>query len=88
MWNPNGRELFYISPDQQMMVMPVPAGPVFQVSVPRPLFPVRVSIPSGPRNHYSVTPDGSSFYVVSPLGGQTTNLTTVVINWPSDIAAR
>src|SRR5207245_1634661 len=42
-WNPNGHELFYISPDQQMMVMSVPAGPTFEVSVPRPLFPIRVS---------------------------------------------
>jgi len=87
-WNPNGHELFYISPDQQMMVMDVPAGPTFEVSVPRPLFPIRVSIPTGPRNHYAVGPDGSYFYVVAPLGGQTINLMTVILNWPSEIASR
>src|SRR5262249_5451492 len=88
MWSPNGRELFYISPDQQMMDMPVPSGPTFEVSLPEPLFVVRLSLPTGPRNHYSVAPDGSSFYVVAPLGGLTTNLTTVLLNWPEDIAKR
>ncbi|HEV8481183.1 MAG TPA: hypothetical protein VGR66_10355, partial [Candidatus Eisenbacteria bacterium] len=87
-WNPNGHELFYISPDQQMMVMDVPTGPTFQVSVPRPLFPIRVSVPTGPRNHYAVGADGSYFYVIAPLGGQTTSLMTVILNWPSEVARR
>jgi len=86
-WSPSGRELYYLSPDQQLMVMPVPVGSTFQVSIPKALFPIRVSIPTGPRNHYAVAADGS-IYVVSPLGGQTTNITTVVLNWPAEVAKR
>jgi Tol biopolymer transport system component len=84
-WRPDGRELFYLSADQQMMSMPVAASPTFEVAVPQALFAIRVLVPSGARNHYAVTPDGQTFYAVSPLEGESIGATTVVVNWSADL---
>jgi hypothetical protein len=84
-WRPDGRELFYLSADQQIMSMPVAASPTFEVAVPQALFTIRVLLPSGARNHYAVTPDGQTFYVVSPLQGESIGATTVVVNWSADL---
>ena len=84
-WRGDGRELFYLSPDQQMMAMPVASSSAFQVTVPQPLFQAKVLLPTGPRNHYAVTRDGQTFYVVSPMEGQSFGTTTVVMNWDAEL---
>ncbi len=87
-WRADSRELFYISSDQQMMAMPVTAAPALEVVVPQVLFPIRVLQPVGPRNHYDVSRDGQTFYVVAPLQGGSVGTTTVVVNWPESIQRR
>src|SRR5262249_50614850 len=42
-WNPNGKEIFYISPDQKLMAATVrPNGPNIDVDPPKTLFPSRL----------------------------------------------
>jgi len=84
-WRADGRELFYISSDQQLMAMPVTASTTFDVVVPEPLFPIRVLQPIGARNHYDVSSDGQTFYVVAPLQGGSVGTTTVVVNWAATV---
>ena len=84
-WRADGKELFYIGSDQRMMTMPITQSATFEVVSPEQLFPVRVLIPAGPRNHYAVTADGQTFYVVAPLEGEAVSTTTVVVNWPQEL---
>jgi len=87
-WRADGRELYYLASDQRIMTMPVAASTTFDVVVPEPLFPVRVLQPVGPRNHYGVTSDGQTFYVVAPLQGGSVGTTSVVVNWAAGLGRR
>jgi Tol biopolymer transport system component len=81
-WRPDGGELFYLSSDQQLMSMPVASSSTtFEVVIPQALFPIRVVLPVGPRNHYAVTPDGQAFYAVTPIQGGSVGTTTVMVHW-------
>ena len=85
-WRGDGKELFYVSADQRLMSVDIGASTSFDYSVPRTLFPIRLLVPSGPRNHYAVTADGSAFYAVSPLEGESAGAMAVVVNWPAEHA--
>jgi Tol biopolymer transport system component len=87
-WGSDGRELMYLASDQRIMTMPVTASATFDVVVPEPLFPVRVLQPVGPRNHYAVTGDGRTFYVVAPLQGGSVGTTSVVVNWAATVGRK
>ena len=82
LWNPNGRELFYRSPDGHVMAVPVQAGPELSTGTPQPLFETRFS-PVIARAHYRPAPDGQRFLVLAPMGQQTIAPATVVLNWPA-----
>jgi serine/threonine protein kinase/Tol biopolymer transport system component len=81
-WSPDGRELYYISSDQQLMSVAVNAGVDFNAATPVPLF--RVQSEQGiVRNVYEVSPDGKRFLFVLPAGDTGTPITAVV-NWRGD----
>jgi hypothetical protein len=64
-WNPDGRELFYVSAKRALMSVRVsdPAGrPEF--GVPVEMFPVRISSRGDFKSPYAVSPDGKSFYLL------------------------
>ena len=51
-WRADGREMYYLSPDQKLMAVAVGSGPSF--GAPTELFPVRVAgEASSQRTHYS-----------------------------------
>ena len=81
-WRPNGRELFYISPDSKMMSVEVTTGPVFQSGTPRPLFQTEIvdtGIRTGPLS-WDLAPDGNRFLIITPNLSDTSSL-TVALNW-------
>jgi len=79
-WSPDGRELFYISPDYRLMAVSIKLGPnSVRLGTPQPLFTLPVDdLIFSP---YEVSPDGQRFLVrassrqASPL--------TVIVNWPA-----
>ncbi|NOT33004.1 MAG: protein kinase, partial [Candidatus Eisenbacteria bacterium] len=77
-WSRDGRELFFLSGDQQLMAMPVGAGDSFQPATPQALFRV-VTEPGTRRNVYDVSADGRFVFVI-PANEQSTPM-TVVVNW-------
>jgi hypothetical protein len=82
----DGKELFYISADRKLMAVEVKSdGPVFQSSVPKTLFELRVRGLAGPRNYYVVSNDGQRFLVASTPEEAATRPVTVVLNWQSDV---
>ncbi|HTR04245.1 MAG TPA: hypothetical protein VMN82_13715, partial [Thermoanaerobaculia bacterium] len=81
-WRGDGREIYYRSPDQQLMAVELGASPDFHASVPKALFPIRVRV-GAPRNKYTPSADGQRFMVAAPLGRDAMSPTTIVLNWPA-----
>ena len=84
-WGPDGKELFYIAPDGQLMAVsmhfPV-TGPTVVPTAPVPLFAARVgSTPTGgSRQEYIVSPDGRRF-LMNAFTEQAGFPITLVLNW-------
>ncbi len=78
MWHPNGKELFFLAPDDGMMSVAVEPGRTFTHEQPRKLFTVQVNQSLGSGNEYAVSKDGSRFLVnVLPSPKHI----TVVLDW-------
>jgi Tol biopolymer transport system component len=78
-WRRDGRELFYIAADQNVMAVPVESGTArFQSGIPGALFKSRSS--HGGIWSYDVTPDGQRF-VMSVNVGDPVPPIIVVLNW-------
>jgi Tol biopolymer transport system component len=79
-WGPNGRELFYLSPDMKLMAVAMKLGAESaEASLPRELFPLP-STPIG-LSPFEVAPDGKRFLVqVRP---DKIELLNVILNWPA-----
>jgi Tol biopolymer transport system component len=81
-WSTDGRELFYVSPDRDLMTVEVKSGSEFQVSSPKPLFSLSTLVAQ-----VDVSADGRRFLQVIPpdSGGAPV---TLVLNWPSEIGKK
>ena len=81
-WARNGKELFYVAPDNTMMSLEVETGAAFHAGTPRPLFQtemVDTGIRTGPIS-WDITPDGKRFLIISANGSATSSV-TVAMNW-------
>jgi len=81
-WRPDGRELFYIAPDERMMAVSIAVGADRQLEAgaPVPLFPTRVSPYYDTIPQYTVAPDGR-FLMNVVVEAPTVPPITVVLNW-------
>jgi Tol biopolymer transport system component len=79
-WSPDGRELFYVSPDLKLMQVSLKRGTnSIEPSSPRELFALPVANDGG--SPYQVAPDGQRFLVrAAPQAGQPL---TLIVNWPA-----
>ena len=88
-WSLNGKELYYISPDNKLMAVPIAALPRFSPGVPVPLFDVSTYFFGGLGRNYDVARDGRFVMVKEPqssIGGM--QPITVVLNWLDELNAR
>jgi hypothetical protein len=77
-WGTGGRELFFVSPDNKLMVVSLKIGAEsVEPSTPRELFPLPEV-----GGHYDATPDGQRF-LVRATPEQATQPLTVIVNWPA-----
>lgn len=86
-WARDGTELFYLSPENQLMAVAIKAAQDrLEIGVPRPLFAIRPRPPIRLDAYpYDVSPDGQRF-VVNALTDDTTSTTiTVVLNWTAGL---
>jgi serine/threonine protein kinase len=80
-WSPDGRELYYISPDFKLMAVSLSiAGGTITPSRPAELFPLPLARATS--NPYAIAPDGKRFLVPIPAGKASAPL-EVIINWPA-----
>jgi eukaryotic-like serine/threonine-protein kinase len=87
-WRADGKELFYLSPDQKMMAVPILTAGELEVGNPVVLFETRVVIPESSFRHYAVTRDGQRFLILAPVGEEAPASTAVVVNWSAAIEKR
>ena len=82
MWSQNGKELFYRS-GNNMMVVPIQMEPTFEAGTPQSLFEGTYSDAYfGSTSNYDVTDDGQRFVMVkSSAQGITGSTLHVVLNW-------
>ncbi len=79
-WSANGREIFYLTPDNSVMAVAVDAGASFSAGTPERLFTARLH-PGNFRAQYRPSPDGQRFLILSTLGRDAITPMTVVLNW-------
>jgi len=84
-WSADGREIFYLDEEENIVSVAVRAADVFTAALPEVLFRARLC-QSGPRNRYVVASDGQRFLMVSPVEGQTIPPMTVVLNWDAALS--
>jgi dipeptidyl aminopeptidase/acylaminoacyl peptidase len=85
-WNPNGKELFYIAPDDRLMAVPIrfgSNGETVEADTPLGLFITNVGSTAinTNRQQYMVPPDGQSFVMNSVPEAAAASPITVILNW-------
>ena len=82
-WSRDGKELFYISPDEMLMAVPLKASGVsVSVGPPVPLF--QMSISSTGEGNYDVSSSGR-FLINVPTAEQSVRPITVILNWAASL---
>ncbi len=82
-WSRDGKELFYISPDQTLAAVPLKlAEASLSVGTPVPLF--KMSIVSNGEGNYDVSSSGR-FLINTPTAEQSVRPITVVLNWAASL---
>ncbi len=84
-WGPNGREIFFLRPDETLVAVPVNLGTPLEVGAPEELFPMQW-VGFFP---YVVMPDGT-FIVNTPLEllPEATPPPVVILNWQAGLRQR
>jgi len=85
-WRRDGRELFYVAADEQMMAVGVqPNGAAFEHGTPQALFKTRMrwDSPGVMGIQYDVTADGQRF-LISTMVGEATPV-SVILNWTAGV---
>jgi Tol biopolymer transport system component len=83
-WRGDGKEIFYLAADRNLMAVTVKAGTALELSPPSRLFPTRMSVLTNTaftRTQYAVTADGEHFFINQPREGAAPSPITVVVNW-------
>jgi Tol biopolymer transport system component len=76
-WARDGRALYYISADDELMAVPVTPGATFKAGTPVPLFKLSPLLPAGSGVggwRWDVTPDGQRFLVEAAADQNATSL--------------
>jgi Tol biopolymer transport system component len=88
-WNPEGGEVFFLSPEDVLTAAEVtPHGEDLELGEIRPLFPLdlRPHLMAEPGG-YAVAPDGRRFLVNRLVDSGTTSPIRVIVGWPEELAA-
>jgi Tol biopolymer transport system component len=82
-WRRDGKELYYLAPDQKLMAVPVKIdGASFEPGTPQALFT------APPATGFAVTRDGQRFLMNLPAGGESAAAgppLTIVTNWQAGL---
>jgi Tol biopolymer transport system component len=83
-WRHDMKEMYYLSPDGQVMALDIDTTHGFQAGSPAPLFklpPVFLRASGNPGALADVSPDGKRFLLAMPVSQGSREEFTVVLNW-------
>jgi Tol biopolymer transport system component len=81
-WSRDGKELFYVASDGQLMSVAVKAnGTELEFSPPKALFKTRMMADANVFHEFDVSPDGQHFLVGTLIGESTAPPPSVILNW-------
>jgi Tol biopolymer transport system component len=83
-WRRDGKELFYLAPDNTLVAVPVDGTDVLTFGAQHPLFQSTATRLNTSRG-YAVTKDGQRFLLNARPQHASSEPLTVVVNWPSTI---
>jgi eukaryotic-like serine/threonine-protein kinase len=86
-WRGDGKELFYLSPDDKIMSVPLKAGANFDPGTPTVLFqayPRETVAATSEQSFYDVTRDGQKFLINTQVKSAKTPM-SIVLNWASKV---
>jgi eukaryotic-like serine/threonine-protein kinase len=85
-WNRNGRELFYIDPQNYVVAVDVETSATgFQTGAAKKLFQFHGA---GGQCRYDVAPDGQRFLVTAPLEEDLASPVTLITDWTRKVGSR
>jgi Tol biopolymer transport system component len=76
-WRRDGKELFFLDTDRDMVAVPVKTADTFEHGTPQTLFPTGIMTPD---SRFDVTSDGRRFLIPTEVRAGSTPV-TVVVNW-------
>ena len=79
-WSRDGKELFYVAPDQKLMAVPVHPGASLDPGAPKELFQLHMATDSFGTS-YDVAADGQRFLVSTLVGEEVSPPLNVIVNW-------
>ena len=82
MWSPDGKEIFYLSPDAVMAVTMQPDG---GIGAPRRLFDRSPFLINDRFHSYSVSADGKRFLMIQRDAGSVPRQLNVILNWQGEL---
>ncbi len=84
-WRRDSKEIFYLSPDHQIMAAQVTdEGTKLSVGKVQSLFRANVaSVAPNAGGNFDISPDGQKFIIVSPVEQKDSQPLTLVTNWPA-----
>jgi serine/threonine protein kinase/Tol biopolymer transport system component len=83
-WSHDGKEIFYIAPDNKLMAAAVDGkGGSFEVGAVKQLFGTHAA--AGGRNRYDVSADGQRFLINATPEEATSTPITIVLNWTAGL---
>ena len=82
-WRNDGKELFYVSLDGDMVSVPIKPGPVLEPGIPKILFSTRIPVAAN-LDQFAVTGDGQRFLVLESIESKAKPF-TIVLNWPASV---
>jgi hypothetical protein len=82
-WRADGKELYYVGPDQRLMAVSVTADSGFDAGMPTALFELRMIPfpPTQPRQQYAVSGNGDRFLVNTFVEPSVPPPVTIILNW-------
>ena len=80
MWRKDGKELFYLTLEGQIMAVDIRPGAAAEAGIPRELFRVPMRVDPILLYQYAVTADGKKFFVLESAGDDASTL-NVMLNW-------
>jgi eukaryotic-like serine/threonine-protein kinase len=84
-WRRDGKGLYYVAADGNLMAVDVATATGFQSGTPKALFHIPTSGEGNLGQSWDVAPDGKRFLFPVPASGQDTIPFTVVLNWQAGL---